>query len=146
MDYGGLAELRPVEQACRHFKLPPFDGRETEEAQDWQQQQQQQVAGEQQQHQQQAAGKQQCAGPQHAEEGEGEREEGEEEDWYEALEELEGEESEEGQAHAGSVGGSSGSGDGVVDARLVVVDGLEEKEGLELGLAGAGRAAAVRAS
>jgi len=26
-DFGGAAVLRPIAEACRHFKLPPFDGR-----------------------------------------------------------------------------------------------------------------------
>ncbi|KAI8463544.1 MAG: CRAL-TRIO domain-containing protein [Monoraphidium minutum] len=27
-EYGGEAELRPIEQAARHFRLPPYDGRD----------------------------------------------------------------------------------------------------------------------
>jgi hypothetical protein len=32
VQYGGAAPLRPIDQACRHFGLPPFDGREVDEA------------------------------------------------------------------------------------------------------------------
>lgn len=31
VEYGGQAEMLPIDKARRHFKLPPFDGRKLEE-------------------------------------------------------------------------------------------------------------------